>query len=64
MAEVSKTAKRSSGKVAVVKKRLCRQCGTGETTPVKFAGYGPKGMRWMCQGNDKNPSCGFTEPIR
>ena len=61
--KVSKTAKRSLGE-KVVKKRFCTKCGIGETIPVKFAGYGPRGMRWVCQGNDKAPGCGFIEPIR
>lgn len=60
MAELSKTAKRSTN-VKVAKKRLCTKCKTGETIVVQYTGYGPlRGFRYTCQES----ACGFTEPTR
>lgn len=62
MAEkISKTAKRSTGKVIAAKKRMCSKCGTAEAHVVKYTGYGPlRGFYWTCEAG----SCGFTEPSR
>jgi hypothetical protein len=60
MAELSKTAKKSAGKVQVAKRRRCTSCKTGYTHVVQFAGYGVRGFYWVCQG----PDCGFKEPTR
>jgi hypothetical protein len=61
MAELSKTAKKSTGKVITAKRRHCTNCKTGETTVVQFAGFGPKGFYWVCQGTEKSPACGHRE---
>lgn len=59
-ANLSKTAKKSTGKKEVTKKRLCRKCNKGETQVVRFTGYGPiRGFQWVCQD-----PCGFIEPTR
>jgi hypothetical protein len=64
MAELSKTAKRSTGKVQTAKKRICTSCKVGEAQVVQFAGFGPHGFYWLCQGTDKTPGCGFKERTR
>lgn len=69
MPEVSKTAKRSAG-VKIARKRYCTLCKTGETIVVKFAGFGPHGFFWVCQGAEATkerkaaPPCGFQERTR
>jgi hypothetical protein len=65
MAELSKTAKRSTN-VKVTKRRPCSKCKIGESIVVKYAGYGPlTGFRWTCVGVEgKQQPCGFTEATR
>lgn len=53
MATKAKTALKGGEKAA---KQACPECGE-EIKVVKFAGYGRKGLFWVCEKKD----CGYTQ---
>jgi ssDNA-binding Zn-finger/Zn-ribbon topoisomerase 1 len=49
---------KTAQKAAPIEKATCPDCG-GDVRVVRYAGFGPRGMFWVC---DKN--CGYVQRTR